>query len=221
MKAGYLSMSLAVMISVQGGCAANMVSFGFPPDYECPRIASDYGSTSNPDGSTRPAGQSFHNGIDIMEGVGYRVIAVADGKVVVTGHNIAGGNRVIIYHGEDLDRRHLYSGYYHLHTILAEPDQTVKRGQPIGTIGRTGTNLQLLPPHLHYAVWVSLMGSYRVRDGRAYMDGARITDPNDFWLEMPTRKDGTRFIAPFVDGTLYAQWPVRFTYPVPCSRKTN
>jgi murein DD-endopeptidase MepM/ murein hydrolase activator NlpD len=57
-----------------------------------------------------------------------------------------GGNYVWI-----ITRRQIFSYYAHLQTITAQPGERVTGGQPIATLGRTGTNAypERSPTHLH------------------------------------------------------------------------
>jgi hypothetical protein len=96
--------------------------------------------------------------IDDRTGNPIEVLALADGVVVSTfsdwtpapqepGNGKRGGNYVWIYH----PALGLFSYYAHLRTITAQLGERVAGGQPIATLGRTGTNafLERSPTHLH------------------------------------------------------------------------
>lgn len=77
------------------------------------------------------------------------VISMADGKVISTGFQIKDGKgwgrHVLIAHGPGGSRP--WSVYAHLEdgSVTVKPGDTVSRGQPLATMGNTGTNAQ----HLH------------------------------------------------------------------------
>lgn len=85
-----------------------------------------------------------HSGIDIAAPLGTRIIAPADGKIIVTGNYFFNGNTVFIDHGHGL-----IGMYNHLDAIRVNQGQSIKRGQVIGTIGKTG---RATGPHLHWSV---------------------------------------------------------------------
>jgi murein DD-endopeptidase MepM/ murein hydrolase activator NlpD len=99
----------------------------------------------------------FHEGIDIRslhrDARGEpldEVRAIADGKVVhinlVDGYSNY-GKYIVIEHR--WDGSGYYSLYGHLSSIAVKPGDTVKRGQPIGIMGYTGTGLNQARAHLH------------------------------------------------------------------------
>lgn len=90
-----------------------------------------------------------HSGIDLVADEGTPIIAPNDGIVRLAEFLLSGGNTVIIDHGMDLS-----STYMHLHEIYVEPDQEVKRGETIGTVGMTG---YATGPHLHWEVNIGQM----------------------------------------------------------------
>jgi len=87
----------------------------------------------------------MHGGIDIAGPVGLKIYATGDGIVINAENSKYGyGKEVIIDHGFGYITR-----YAHLHNILVEPGQRVKRGTNIGNLGNSGRSTG---PHLHYEV---------------------------------------------------------------------
>lgn len=85
-----------------------------------------------------------HSGIDIAAPLGRKIVAPADGIIIVTGNYFFNGNTVFIDHGHGL-----VGMYNHLNKIQVKEGQQVKRGQVIGSIGKTG---RVTGPHLHWSV---------------------------------------------------------------------
>lgn len=102
----------------------------------------------------------FHNAIDIATQLGNKVIAPADGVVLVAEPREYYGNMVIIDHGFGYVTR-----YGHLSAFNVREGQRVKRYDVIGYVGTTGRSNG---PHLHYEV--------------RYFD--KPMNPNDFILDI-------------------------------------
>ncbi len=85
-----------------------------------------------------------HSGMDIAAPEGTPVHAPADGTVLRTGNYFFNGNTIFIDHGQGF-----ISMYNHLHKIDVQPGQSVKRGDRIGEVGRTG---RVTGPHLHWSI---------------------------------------------------------------------
>ena len=88
--------------------------------------------------------RSFHNGQDIATQYGNKVIAPADGHVLVVEARYYYGRFIIIDHGFGFTTR-----YGHLASYNVKEGDRVKRGQVIGYVGNTGRSSA---PHLHYEV---------------------------------------------------------------------
>jgi murein DD-endopeptidase MepM/ murein hydrolase activator NlpD len=88
----------------------------------------------------------MHEGIDICAPKGTPVYATADGRVKFAGWYHGYGKTVRI------DHTYYETKYGHLEDIKVQPGQKVKRGDLIGTCGKTGYTTGV---HLHYEVLVS------------------------------------------------------------------
>ena len=89
---------------------------------------------------------SFHSGVDLAAGAGARVVAPADGTVVLAGPPAFSleGNLVILDHGMGLN-----SAFLHLDEVRVREGQRVGQGEMIGTVGASG---RATGPHLHWSV---------------------------------------------------------------------
>jgi murein DD-endopeptidase MepM/ murein hydrolase activator NlpD len=92
---------------------------------------------------------AFHAGIDFAGAPGTRVLAAADGVVSFAGRDKSYGKLVEVTHGNGYVTR-----YAHNSSLLVEPGQTVRRGDPLALMGSTGRSTGT---HLHFEV---------LRDGR-------------------------------------------------------
>ncbi len=86
----------------------------------------------------------FHSGLDISTQLGNKVVATANGMVIVAEYRKGYGNIVIIDHGFGFTTL-----YAHLSRIAVKEGQKVKRWDVIGYVGTTGKSTG---PHLHYEV---------------------------------------------------------------------
>lgn len=90
-------------------------------------------------------GIARHMGQDFASKVGNPVYATGDGVVEKVEFSFKGyGNEVVVNHGFGYKTR-----YAHLHTVDVGVGQTLKRGDKIGEIGKSG---KATGPHLHYEV---------------------------------------------------------------------
>jgi murein DD-endopeptidase MepM/ murein hydrolase activator NlpD len=96
-------------------------------------------------------GTRVHEAQDIMAPRGTPVVAVADGKVVKLFNSKQGGLTVYQF-----DPTETYA-YYYAHLDAYAPGlregQSLRRGDPIGTVGSTG-NASADAPHLHFAIFL-------------------------------------------------------------------
>jgi|GEM_PF-980587 len=88
----------------------------------------------------------FHEGLDLAPGLGARVVASQDGKVIFAGLKANFGRLIILDHGQGIT-----SFYAHLDKILVKLGSTVKRGDLIGKVGESG---KVTGPHLHFEIRV-------------------------------------------------------------------
>lgn len=121
-------------------------------------------------GSTLFGERDPHHGVEFMNSEGVPVLAAADGKVVVAGTdhiNIYGlgtdfyGHLVIIEHQLVNYKVPVYTLYGHLSQVMVEEGQTVKTGDVIGSVGKSGRAMGM---HLHFEVRVAGMGYYDARN---------------------------------------------------------
>ncbi|MCE5281394.1 MAG: M23 family metallopeptidase [Deltaproteobacteria bacterium] len=102
-------------------------------------------------------GESVHNGVDLASLGKAPIEAANNGIVRFTGPLGIYGNAVIIDHGLGLS-----TVYAHMSAIQVRPDQTVKRGEVIGTSGATGL---AGGDHLHFGVAIN----------------GQFVDPREWW----------------------------------------
>lgn len=200
------------------GCTPAFIGYPviYPTDVSCPPIRSEYEGSVDIEGNTR---RSRHSGVDIVARKGSPVIAAADGVVILAGWVSAGGNRIMIYHGEE-NGKHIYSRYSHMEELNVKEGvvtlEPVNRGQEIGTVGDTGSAMPpRRTPHLHFEVYAL---NYSLIQGKkvSSFSSDYTSDPHDFWLRGNNFPPDKIIIPPFIKGREYPSKPIRFTYPVPC-----
>ena len=97
---------------------------------------------------------SRHLGIDYRGAEGEPIYAANKGVVALVDNFFLAGNVVYIDHGGGV-----VTGYFHMSKQLVAVGDTVKRGQQIGLVGKTG---RVTGPHLH---WSARYGTVTVNPG--------------------------------------------------------
>lgn len=88
-----------------------------------------------------------HTGVDVRMPIGTPVIAMADGRVMLTETLDIRGNYLLIDHGWGV-----YTGYAHLSEFMVVPGQWVRQGDVIGLSGLNGRSQGA---HLHWEMVVA------------------------------------------------------------------
>ncbi|CAM2838017.1 peptidoglycan DD-metalloendopeptidase family protein [Shewanella amazonensis] len=83
-----------------------------------------------------------HRGVDYVAAIGTPIKAAGAGKVIEAGYNQYNGNYVFIRHNGTYTTK-----YLHLNKRRVKKGDSVKQGQIIGTLGKTG---RVTGAHLHY-----------------------------------------------------------------------
>ena len=83
-----------------------------------------------------------HRGTDYVAAIGTPILAAGDGKVIRAGYDKFNGHHVFIKHGEKYTTK-----YLHFKKRAVKKGDTVKQGQTIGYLGRSG---MVTGAHLHY-----------------------------------------------------------------------
>lgn len=111
------------------------------------RVTSRFGTVREFNGEI----QSRHLGADFAGAVGAPVRAANRGVVALVADFYLAGTAVYLDHGEGL-----VTGYFHLSRAEVAEGDTVRRGQIIGRVGRSG---RVTGPHLH---WIARYGGITV-----------------------------------------------------------
>ncbi|ADL07514.1 M23 family metallopeptidase [Thermosediminibacter oceani] len=106
--------------------------------------------------------ERMHNGIDIEQVEGSPVKAAGDGTVMLAAEDAEMGRLIKIRHEGDL-----VTLYAHLKDVYVKAGDKVRKGQIIGTVGKTGLAEN---PHLHFEVW----------------EKGAATDP-ERWIKIPEK----------------------------------
>lgn len=94
------------------------------------------------------SGGLMHRGVDLVAALGSPVRAIRSGRVIVSGRHRGRGLYLELDHG-----RGLRSLYAHLQTATVRVGDRVRRGQAIGTVGKTGNARHpAITPHVHLEV---------------------------------------------------------------------
>jgi murein DD-endopeptidase MepM/ murein hydrolase activator NlpD len=128
------------------------------PASPLPKATPNFGNCRSFNGQPRDR----HTGMDYPVTGSEAVLSAGNGKVVLAANHFYSGNAVFVDHGNGL-----ITEYFHLKTISVKPNQTVTKGQSVGTAGETG---RTTGPHLHFgARW----------HGAKINPGYLLIDPSD------------------------------------------
>ena len=89
----------------------------------------------------------FHSGVDFAMPKGWPIVAVAPGRVAISGMMASYGNTVVLDHGQTV-----HTVYMHMSKIIVKEGERVNQGQIIGLVGETG---MALGPHLHFSSYIT------------------------------------------------------------------
>jgi murein DD-endopeptidase MepM/ murein hydrolase activator NlpD len=106
----------------------------------------DYGDTYG--GPRGDIYDGWHHGDDLFAPLGTPVVAVADGTLSLVGYERLGGWRLWL---EDSAGNQFYYAHLSAYSLAALKGGTVKAGQVLGFLGRTGDAFTTTP-HLHFEV---------------------------------------------------------------------
>ncbi len=116
-----------------------------------PFVWPSIGVLSSPFGARRAYGdrpaQTPHSGMDIAAPAGTPVTAPQGGLVLFAGWLESFGNAALVDHGQGV-----YGYFLHMQSIQVRAGQQVKRGRPIGRVGKEGV---ATGPHVHWTLAVS------------------------------------------------------------------
>lgn len=128
-----------------------------------------------PYGSTGRGKYLLHQGADIANPLGTRLLAPADGTVVFAGRDdqVALGPSTDFYGLAtviELDRRYREQPVYvllgHMNAVYVKPGDRVRRGQRIGEVGMTGI---AMGPHVHVEVRVGANDRFHTRNAEFWL----------------------------------------------------
>ncbi len=126
----------------------NVPALGFPVE------GAEFSDIGSWFGDPRDGGRREHHGVDIFARRHTPVIAPSDAKVRRVREGAVGGRTVWLRDEE----RDLHMYFAHLQEQRVRANDTVKKGQVIGTVGNTG-NARTTPPHLHFAIYYGRAGA--------------------------------------------------------------
>lgn len=107
-------------------------------------VSSNYGARRSYNGGPY---RTYHEGVDFAAYGGTPVYAPAAGTVVLAEELYVRGGAVIVDHGLGI-----YSGFYHMSAVHAQPGQAVEAGALLGEVGTTGLSSG---NHLHWDLLVA------------------------------------------------------------------
>ncbi len=137
--ASTVALCISAVMALFGASRAEAApSFVFP--IVGTRVSSNFGARKHPVFHVL----KHHAGIDLAAPDGAVVRTIASGRVVFADPYAGYGNLVVIEHSGT------YTSHYgHLEKIVVKPGETVRAGQVIGSVGRTGV---VSGPHLHLEI---------------------------------------------------------------------
>ncbi|MBN1563470.1 MAG: M23 family metallopeptidase [Anaerolineae bacterium] len=114
-----------------------------------------------------------HTGVDVRMAIGTPIMAMADGRVMLTEMMDIRGNYTLIDHGWGI-----YSGYAHQSEFLVVPGQWVRQGDVIGLSGLNGRSAGA---HLHWEM--SVAGTWI--DPETFVEMKLVTPDSTEIVEQP------------------------------------
>ena len=135
----------------------------------------DFVERSYPYGSTQNGQREPHHGVEFANPSTTPVIAVAAGRVVVAGEDLAEiygpqpdfyGRLVVIEHDETYAGRPVFSLYGHLRSVAVTVGDRVAAGDLLGQVGAAGV---AIGPHLHFEVRVDSNDYYSTRNPELWL----------------------------------------------------
>lgn len=95
------------------------------------------------------SGRRRHRGVDLAAPIGTPVLAGKSGRVFIGRLHTGMGRYVEIQHPDGWTTL-----YGHLKEISVRDRQRIRRGEAVGTVGKTGNaRRRLIQSHLHFEVW--------------------------------------------------------------------
>ena len=116
-------------------------------------------------------GEQQHYAIDVAGVYGSNVISPVDGIAALKYEPLGGRTVAVMYDGAMISFSHLDEQY------VADGD-SVKRGQPVGTVGMTG---RTSGPHIHISYGITSMSRHDITFGK---NSYRLTDPKYMYYKM-------------------------------------
>lgn len=97
----------------------------------------------------RRSGARRHRGLDLAAPIGTPVLAAKSGRAQIGRLRNGLGRYVEVRHPDGCR-----TVYAHLEEIAVRDRQPVRRGDPLGTVGKSGNaRRRMIHPHLHFEVW--------------------------------------------------------------------
>ncbi|MBW4682174.1 MAG: M23 family metallopeptidase [Microcoleus vaginatus WJT46-NPBG5] len=111
----------------------------------------------------------FHSGIDLQAKAGTPILAAGIGIVAFAGEQGNYGNLVVVNHPRGKQTR-----YAHLDTISVKAGQQINQGDPLGTVGSTGSP-DVKEAHLHFEIRYSTQLGWVAEDPQKYIGSMSVT----------------------------------------------